>query len=416
MVNRIKGLILHPLFSGSALMIIGSNLSNFIAYIYHVIIGRMLGPSLYGELVAVISIVGLFTAFFSFLGLVIVKFVSAAKKNEIQNIASWFGKKALVIGLGGAILVFLTTPFLSRFLHIQYSIMAILPVIFLLAIFGLLYTSFLQGLLRFKEIVISTNVNMMGRLILGTVFIYLGFSVIGVVLGILLAAVISFLLLRYFLREYDFFSSNGILKNEKKVFDYTVPILFVSISTYSIFSTDVLLVKHFFSAYDAGIYASLSTLGKIVFYGAAPIGSVMFPMISKRHARGLGYRKIFTLSLFLTAVITGSVVFIYWLFPQLMVKLLYGDEFLGAESSLVWFGLFMAVFTLGSLILNYYLSREKTMVVPFVVLAALIQAGGIWFFHDSILTVIKVSIFAASLLLGALLIYFGYETRQARLA
>jgi O-antigen/teichoic acid export membrane protein len=416
MVNRIKGLILHPLFSGSALMIVGSNLSNLIAYIYHVIVGRMLGPSLYGELVAVLSIIGLFAAFFSFLGLVIVKFVSAAKENEVQSIVSWFGKKTLVIGFAGAFLVFLVTPFLSRFLHIEYSIIVMLPVIFLFAIFGFLYTSFLQGLLRFKEIVISTNVNMIGRLILSTAFIYLGFSVLGAVLGILLAAAISLLLLRYFLKEYNFSSDKKIFKDGKKVFKYTTPILFASLSTYSIFSTDVLLVKHFFSPYDAGIYASLSTLGKIIFYGAAPIASVMFPMISKRHSKGLGYRKIFTLSLLLTAAIAGSVVFIYWLFPQLMVKLLYGSEFLSAAANLVWFGLFMAIFTLGSLILNYYLSREKTTVVPFVVLAALVQAGGIWFFHDSILTVIRVSIFAASLLLGALLIYFGYETRQARFA
>jgi len=244
--ERIKRLISHPLFSGSALMIIGSNLSNFIAYIYHVIVGRMLGPSLYGELAAVLSIIGLFAAFFSFLGLVIVKFVSAANEKEIQGIISWFGKKTLKFGFAGAILIFLITPFLSRFLHIEYPIMVMLPAIFLLALFGFLYTSFLQGLLRFKEIVISTNINMIGRLILGTVFIYFGFSVFGVVLGILLAAAITFLLLRYFLREYNVFSHKKAFNDGKKVFKYAAPIVFVSISTYSIFSTDVLLVKHFF--------------------------------------------------------------------------------------------------------------------------------------------------------------------------
>ena len=80
MVNKVKGLISHPLFSGSAVMVVGSNLSSFLAYIYHLIIGRLLGPASYGELAAILSLIGLFAASFAFLGLVVIKFVSAAKK------------------------------------------------------------------------------------------------------------------------------------------------------------------------------------------------------------------------------------------------------------------------------------------------------------------------------------------------
>lgn len=414
MVNKIKGLISHPLFFGSAVMIVGSNLSSFLAYIYHLIIGRLLGPALYGELAAVLSIIGLFTASFAFLGLVVVKFVSAAKEDEIQPLFSWFGKKTLVIGAIIALLVFLSAPFLSRFLHIRYSILVLLVPIFLLAVLSFLYSSFLQGLLRFKQVVIATNFGTLSRLVLGVIFVYLGFSVFGAVLGFLLSIAGGLFLLRFFLKEFRLSSNKKVFKGGKKVLGYSVPIFFSSISIFSLFSTDVILVKHFFEAHDAGIYAALSTLGKVIFYGAAPVGSVMFPMISQRHSRGQGYRKIFMLSLALTFVIATGVLFIYWLLPELSIKILYGDEFLQAAPNLVWFGLFMTIFTLSSLILNFFLSREITKVVSFVAIAAIIQAMGIWFFHDSIFMVIKVSIISVSLLFGSLLIYFGYETSKRK--
>lgn len=409
-----RGLITHPLFSGSAVMIVGSNLANFLAYIYHLIIGRLLGPAPYGELAAVLSLIGLFTASFTFLGLVIAKFVSAAKEGEVQPLFSWFTKKALVIGIIIALLAFLSAPFLSRFLRIKYSILVLLAPIFLLTVLSFLYNSFLQGLLRFKQMVIATNFGALSRLVLGVIFVYLGFSVFGVVLGFLLSVVGGFFLLRFFLKEFRLSNNEKVFKEGKKVLGYSVPIFFASVSTFSLFSTDVILVKHFFEAHDAGIYAALSTLGKVIFYGAAPVGSVMFPMISQRHSRGQGYRKIFMLSLALTSVIAAGVLFIYRLLPELSIKILYGDKFLPAAPNLIWFGLFMTIFTLSSLILNFFLSREKTKVVFLVVTAAIIQAVGIWFFHNSIFMVIRVSIISVSLLFGSLLIYFGYETSKKK--
>lgn len=416
MIDRVKGLVLHPLFSGSAVMIVGSNIANFLAYLYHLIIGRLLGPAPYGELAAVLSLIGLFSATFTFLGLVIVKFVSAAKSTEIQTLFAWFTKKALVIGVIIAVLVFLATPFLSRFLHIRYSILVLLSPIFFLTVLNFLYSSFLQGLLRFKQMVIAINISTFGRLVLGVIFIYLGLSVFGVVLGFLLAVAGGFLLLRYFLEEVRLSSRGRVFKEGKKVLGYSVPIFLASVSTFSLFSTDVVLVKHFFEPRDAGIYAALSTLGKVIFYGAAPVATVMFPMVSRRHAKGQDYRKIFMLSFLLTGAIAASVLVIYSLFPSLMVRILYGDKFLDAAANLVWFGLFMTIFTLSSLVLNYYLSKEKTRVVVFVVIAAAAQGLGIWFFHDSIFTVVKVSIISASFLLASLLIYFGYETRKVQSA
>jgi hypothetical protein len=87
---------------------------------------------------------------------------------------------------------------------------------------------------------------------------------------------------------------------------------------------------------------------------------------------------------------------------------------LEAAPYLIWFGSFMTIYSLSSLILNFYLSKKQTKVVVFVVIAAIAQALGIWISHGSILAVIKVSLLSASFLLVSLLIYFGYETYKAK--
>jgi len=408
-----KSIIKNPLFSGSAIMIIGSNLSNFIAYIYHLIIGRMLGPSSYGTLAAVLSLLGLVTTVFSFLGVVIVKFVSAAEKEEADSLFKWFKGKINKSGIILFILALLSTPFLSKFLHIDYSILILVAPMFLFSLLLFFYRAFLQGLLRFKDIVISTNLDMFGRLIMGVILIYIGFSAFGAVAGIALSNLVTVLVLRRFLRDYGNKKTVKDFLGGKRIFSYSIPVIVASVTIHSFFSNDLLLVKHFFNAHDAGIFASLSTLGKIIFYGTAPVISVMFPLISKRHSKNQSYHKILFLSIFMTAGISACVTLIYYFLPELMINILYGSQFLGGATYLYLFGIFMTIFSISSLLLNYYLSKEETGIVYVALLAAALQFVGIWLYHDSIYTVAMINIGAVSFLLVSLLIYFIYGRRKS---
>ena len=412
MINKAKRIMLHPLFSGSMVMIVGSNFANFVAYIYHLVVGRLLGPSAYGELSTVISLLGLIFAAFTFFGLVIVKFVSSAEKNDYATILSWFVKKAAKFGVVMSLAMFLLSPVLSKFLHINILIFIILSAVFYFGVLGFVYRSFMQGILSFREVVIANNLDVGSRLILGLIFIYLGWSVAGAVFWIVLAIFISYLYLRRYVLKYHKEKVPKEFKEVQKVFRYTIPIVVASFATNSLFATDVILVKHYFSAHDAGIYASLSTLGKIIFYGAGPVGAVMFPMVSRRYSQKKTYTKIFFLALLLTSGISLFVIAIYKFFPILSIKILYGNSFTEGARYLFWFGVFMTVFTIASLVINLFLSIEKTKVVFVVVAAAMLQIIGILIFHKTILDVIFVSITASSLMLVVLLLYFAYDIQK----
>lgn len=412
MKHHIKQIIKNPLFAGSVVMIIGSNVTNFLNYIYHLIIGRMLGPANYSELAAILSLIGLLAMVPASFGPVIVKFISASKTDsQITSLISWFDKKVFLLAGIIALLVLLASAPLALFLQIENKMLIVVSsLIFLFMMPSILNRGALQGLLRFKSMVISILAENSIRLIMGVLFIYLGFSVFGATIGLVLAAFIGFLLSRLFIRDY--------LKKEPAgkpdiipMLKYSFPVVIQSIAVTSLYSTDVLLVKHFFSPHDAGIYAALSTLGKIILFGAGPISAVMFPLVSKRESEGGNYTRIFIYSLFLTLLLSLSILFIYWMFPKFTINTLYGASYLEATGLLVWFGVFIALFTLCSLLIHFYLSLGKVKVVLLPLLAALAQILGIITYHDSLKTVITVSITVTALLLVSLLIYLKYATK-----
>jgi len=390
-------------------MVFGSNSINLLNYIYHLVIGRMLGPTFYGELAALISVIGLLGIIPGAVSLVIVKQISSAKnEQEVSNLIKWFKTKMLIGSLIFSCFVLIFSPFISSFLHItKVTYFILIALSFVFALQAGFNRSILQGLLKFKEMILSVFVENAAKLLISVALVYLGFRVGGAMVAFVLAAVLGFLVTNHYLEIKSKKESNSSL-NLKPMLLFTIPVMVQSLAVTSLYSSDLILVKHFFSSHDAGLYASLSTLGKIIFFAAGPIGSVMFPIVSKRHAKGLKVKRIFLYSCFATAVVSLSILIVYLLFPKLAVNLLYGSAYLESANLLIWFGIFMTLFTFSSLLINFHLSLNRVKVVILPLLASIAQIAVIWFYHKSLFDVILVSIIVTALLLVLLLIYSTY--------
>jgi len=239
----------------------------------------------------------------------------------------------------------------------------------------------------------------------------MGYSVFGAMIGVFAGGLLAYFVSKWYVRD---IKKTKKLKNKynlKPFLKYSLPVFLQALAFTSIFTTDVILVKHFLTPFDAGIYAALSTLGKIIFFASSPISSVMFPVVAGRSAKGEGYLKIFWGSLGLTLFVSGSAVGIYYLFSDFAINILYGSAYLAASRDLVWMGLFMLVYTLALLLVNFSLSLGKTRIIVFPVLAAFGQAILLWIFHSSILEVIQVSLAICTLMLFGEGVFLGYTSR-----
>ncbi len=412
MKEKIKIFMKHPLFSGSAIMVGGTMMANVINYVYHLVMGRNLGPVDYGVLASIYSILYLVGIIPTSASMAIVKFVSSAEHQEVYSIFHAIRKFVFKLSIFLSILVFFLSPLISDFLKIQnpLSIMLISPILFL-TLTTLVNQSTSQGLLKFTGTVIPTLISSLIKLFLGLLLVFLGWSVVGatfaIVVGLGLAFVYSHLFIKRILpktkiKKYDL----------KKFFKYSIPVLLQALAFTSLFSTDVLLVKHFFDPFQAGIYAALSTLGKIIYFATSPVVATMFPIVSKRQNTGENYRKVFWLTMLAVFGISSIVTLLYWLFPGVAINLLYGSEYLLAKGYLAWMGLFMLFFALTHLLINYSLSLGKVKVVAIPLVGAFLQIILIWFLHNDILTVIKISLIITIVMFLSVGVYLKYNSKQ----
>jgi len=404
----------HPLFSGSFVMVIGSTAISAISYFYHLIMGRMLGPSSYGVLASIYSVLYLVSILPSSASFAIVKFISTAKdKSEVSVIYKGLEKFVLKFSLILCGLLIIASFPITNFLKIDnvWFVLMVVPVSFFV-LMTLIIQSTLQGLLNFWGVVGPNLVSNIVKIILSALFVYLGFSIGGAMVAIIFGGFLAYLYARYLARGIKV--SKKIKKdfNINPFYKYSLPVLLQSLALTSFITTDLVMVKHYFTSYDAGIYAALSNLGKIIFFASQPITHVMFPIVSKKHSKKEKYLTIFFLSLFVVSGISSIIVLFYYLFPEFAINLLYGKEYLIASSNLFLMGLVALVYTLSHLIINFFLSIGNTKIVILPALAGIFQVIGIAFWHEKISDVILVSLSCILALFLSLIICLVYNNRQ----
>jgi len=415
--HHISSIVHHPLMSGGMIMVGGNMAVNVINYGYHLIMGRVLGPVDYGVLASIYSILYLVGVIPSSASVAIVKFISSAKnEGEVYSIYKSLSVFVLYLAVFMSVALFIFSPLIAGFLHIDNIwTVSLVSLVLFFSLITLVNQATSQGLLKFIGSVGPNFISAILKLILGIALIWLGWSVFGAIVGIVVGAVVSYLYSMRFVKK--ILKESKIKKfNLKPFFAYAFPVLVSALAFTSLFTSDVILVKHFFSPFDAGIYAALSTLGKIIFFAAAPITATMFPIVSGRKARGEAYQKVFLASLGLTALMAIVITGFYWLFPNIAIGVLYGPAYLSAKFELVWMGIFILFYTLSSLLVNYSLSIGNIKVVVFPMLAACLQIPLLWVFHGSILQVIQISLTLTLLVFLSLAFYLGYNRLSRKYA
>lgn len=404
----------HPLFSGTFLMVGGGMAINVVNYLYHLLMGRVLMPEGYGALASIFSIIYIVSIVPQATSVAVVKFVSSAKTLEEQNNIYFSLKKKIQKGaLIGAIGIGILSPAIANYLHIQdvLAVATIAP-IFYFSVLAIFDQSALQGILQFFGVVFSNAVSSIGKLIIGLSLIYFGLYVRGATFGIVLAVAISYITTQYFIRRRFVIRKNKEVINFSELVKYSLPVFLQALAFTSLFTVDLILVKHLFPEREAGLYAALSTLGKIIYFASSPIASVMFPLVSKKRSFGEPYHKIFIASLLITVLTSGAIVMLYWLFPHTVITTLYGDKYAGGEASLIWMGIFIAVYTICQLLVNFFLSINKTKLSLLPVGAAILQIVLISSFHSSLTQVIQMSVLVVTGLLVLLTGYLIYSELQ----
>jgi len=374
------------------ILFVGAISSGVFGFIFHFYMGRILGPADYSVLGVILSIIYIMSIGLNTLQIGIAKFVSNfnAKReySKISYLINKSVKKLIIYGIISTIIFILITPPLSRFLHIKLTpLLIISPCIIFLMILPINRGS-LQGLQRFKGLSLNLIIEGTIKLFGGILLVLLGFGVYGAIISIVLSYIIPFFVGFYPLRD--------IIKKKKKEFDtkevykFSFPVLIALISLTLMYSIDLILVKHFFNAVEAGYYTAAGLLGKILFFATLSISQVMFPKVSELHNKREKHRHLLIKSLLISLVIIIPAIIIFYLFPRPIVNILFGQKFLEIIPYVGPFSIIMGLFSLIYIITFYKLSTNKKRFLYLLILFNIIQIMLIIIFHSSIIQVINV--------------------------
>ncbi|MEO0563236.1 MAG: hypothetical protein AAF125_14100, partial [Chloroflexota bacterium] len=165
-------------------------------------------------------------------------------------------------------------------------------------------------------------------------------------------------------------------------------------------NSDFLLVKSFFSPEDAGLYAAISVIGRITYFGALPVLVLLVPLISRKQALDEPTLPLFLLLFGGGGAVCLALIIASALFAPLIISVLYGAAYVDAAPLLPIYTIAASLFVLTNFIVNYRiaLGRGDETIMPLIAGAA--QFVGIILFHDTLFEVILVQVVLMSVLLA----------------
>jgi O-antigen/teichoic acid export membrane protein len=376
--------------SDSAILFLSSLFVNAGNYVFNLLIGRWLTPADFAEANLLVSLL---------LGL---SFVATAFQ---LSAAKYPTRSPNGLGIGCLLMILLMAA--SAYLKDFFQLSSVLPV-WLLA-FGIpFYFAFstqrgrLQSDQSFRRLALTYQVEMCVRLVLGISLVLAGWGIVGISMSLLASLVVT-----YFVSIPK--DNTERLPTSAPHQRFFVVILLYELSQIVINNGDVWLVKHYFAGNEAGLYAALSLIGRVVYFGTWSVVMVLFPKVIDLAKRGLPTHHLFRQSLGIVAAIALLIVLACAAMPDLIVQVLFGEAYLAIAPYLWQYAALTALFALSNVFVYYYLSLNQYGPIFLSIAAGALQLASIMTMHHGFQEVIGCQIVSTSLLLLSLVGYARFH-------
>ncbi|HXK34995.1 MAG TPA: oligosaccharide flippase family protein [Candidatus Paceibacterota bacterium] len=389
----------------SFLVMAGALVASGVNYVFALIMGRLLGPGKFGEIVTLFGLLIIFGVPATALTMFVSKHVPASGFAS-KSLFRLLTKIALISGLGLVAIFWFFIPRLSVFLNIEPIILFIFSLIIPISFVSSVSIGVLQGLKNFFSYSLQGVITAASKLILAVVFVLFGFLVPGVMLALFFSYLISYF---YTLRQIkpSLQKENDKSLNLRPLARDFVFILFVNLLLAILSNIDVILAKHYLSPSAAGEYAALSTIGKILLYGTSAFVAVMFPLVAEAKTQNSGREhKIISRSLPVIFLISFLVVLFFSFFPQLTVKIFFGAKYLAIAPFLPLFGASMGMIAMAIALVHFFVATNRKIFAGFFLAAIIFQIIFIALAHQNIEAFVKALFWSSLFLTGSMFLNY----------
>lgn len=379
----IKKLLKNEFVKGSLFLFIGANFLNFFNFLFHFIVGRMIGVADYSVVAAIVSMAYIFSIPTEAIQTIISKYTVKFSKSEkkINNLLVKSLKKFFFISLVCFIIFISFSTILGSLMHISYRIIIFSG----LMIFGIFLMPIgrgvLQGKKRFRRLGLSFFIEGFIKVFGAVALIMLGLRVYGAIGGIILSLTLSLLLVIYFIKDYLKIKSKR--EGIKGIYSYSYPTLISLGAIILFYSLDVLLAKIFFSPVIAGQYAIISLFGKSVFFASSPISKAMFPLMSETKDKKKRADLIKKSIIMILGIALIGILF-FGLLGGIIIRFM-GSDFSGLEKFIWLPAIAMTFLALTNLFVYYNLAVDKLKRNLYLIGLIILEVTLLYFFRSSVI-------------------------------
>lgn len=384
----------QKLLGGSLTLLAGSGLVGVTNLVYNVSTARLLGPTGFANTTAVYTLLMLLSAITLTFQVVCAKYVANHEAHADKvSVFSVLHQRAWVAGIGIGLLLFLFRAALARYLNLPDPIL-----ILLLALGTAFYIplgvrrGYIQGIQAFRPLAFNFMLEGFVRLAGAFLLISVGLGVAGAVLASAVAVMVSY------------FAAHP--SPDHKIGDsFKVPIPFQEGLQAIVFFSgqvvinnfDIVLVKHFFPSDEAGFYAAISLVGRVVNMLAWSVVNTMFPVSASAGSSDREARPVLLMSLSMVSLILSVLILGLWAVPSFLWKVIFGAHFAVGNSGglarlLILYAITTGIYSLSSVIITYEMSRKiaNTSWAQLAFSGSLVL--GICVFHQTLRQVILVQL------------------------
>jgi O-antigen/teichoic acid export membrane protein len=366
----------------------------FLNYAFYPIMGRILQPDAFGEVQVLFSLFAQITIFLNVLSLLTVTITANyTDLGRRDRMVRELEKLALAGGVTFVIAAALAAPVLRNFFHFEHTLPFVLLALAVLAGTPLAFRSgFLRGRKKFGLVTSISLAASVANIIFSASLATAGLGSAGVLAGLAIGQAIGFGLAAFLARQQGLGSTRAIAmakvgdagaadlsdlsdsssgSNPRDIkkggidFSLITPelkyaglVLIGSLCVTSMYSLDTIVIKHYFDAQTAGLYAGIATVGRIIFFITASVLQVMLPSV-KQQAGKQQNQRLLSKSLLLLLVTGGLPLLAFTLFPERIITLLMGNTYAPYAHLLPALGLAMLIVAALNLLVMYHIALRR---------------------------------------------------------
>jgi len=387
--------------SGSVVLLSGSGMTIATNLLYNIVVARFLGPRGFGQATVVYTLLTLLSAVM--LSLQITSSKVVAQQTTLEGKAAvyrGYHRAAWVLGLAIALALLFSRGAISNYLNLQDS-----SLVALLAVGVGFYIplgprrGYVQGTYGFRGLALNLVLEGAVRLVGSYLLIVAGFGVRGVIAANAAAVVAAYLAIPSRLVGH---APNPL--HFRYAFRETAQATVFYAGQMLIGNCGIVMVNHFFAAHDAGIYAAVAMVGRVIFTMTSAVVNTTFPLVAGTTKEDRRDLRVIATSLMLVLGSGAGLALALCVAPPWIWTHLFGSGFEVAgrynlSYLLALYALAIVIYSLSAVIITFEMSY-KIANTSWVQLAfSGVLVGGIYCFHSSLREVVLVQLLLMAVLL-----------------